>query len=118
MTPNDTKAQKFMDATRRTVDEVITHRRALTEEKIRGCVAGGLCGSHHIEIVTMDGCGCEGVHVLPFGVAFWTAVRFDNEAQEATVISGWNSRCPHGAPTLGLSAPATHAIIGANDRLH
>lgn len=74
-------------------DQVIARRRDLIETALRGCVAGGFCSDHHMEIVTIQSCGCEALFVKPFSVGFWTAIVVDM----------------HGAP-LPLSPPLEHDI--------
>lgn len=93
---------------------ITNRRRQLMEDTCRGVAAGGFCleNGHHVQIVTQNGCGCEGLHLLPFGVAFWTCVEHDPDMGEHTlsVFYGWGQTCKHGK-TLPLPGPDSHDIL-------
>lgn len=88
------------------------HRMRLVEKVCVGIAAGGFCleRGHHVSIVSST-CGCEGVHVQPFGIAFWTCVENDTEQgpHTLTLFYGWGSACKHGNP-LPLPGPEAHDI--------
>lgn len=70
-----------------------------------------------MQVVTQQSCGCEGVWVMPFNVAFWTGVDHDNEAQQLRLWSGWASACRHGYP-LPLPPPLAHDTLRVGESFH
>lgn len=111
LSPEGKKLQEKVAALAR---QVTNRRRALTEAVCVGIAAGGFCveRGHHVQIVNQQGCDCEGVHVIPFGVAFWTCVEHDPDMGEHTlsVFYGWGQTCKHGK-TLPLPGPDSHDIL-------
>ncbi len=79
---------------------ITKRRRDLMEQRIRGCVAGGICMNHDVQLVRTERCDCEGLVVVSMGATFWTAVEHDDDTMMVSVFHGWSTgaKCKHGVP--------------------
>lgn len=113
----DRKPTPFQEDLQRSIsaamNPILKRRRDLMSHAIMGCVAGGICTTHDIQIANVAPCGCEGVVVVPMGAIFWTCIEHDYENNMVTVYSGWSTapNCKHGnkAPVLPVDTP--HATL-------
>lgn len=101
------------------MDAAQKRQKGLMHDVAIGLSAGGFCleKGHQVVICNVQRCGCEGLCVLPFAIAFWTCNEFDAARSEVNFFYGWSPVCKHGA-SMPLPGSEAHDIVMKGEPFH